>query len=1102
MRRMIELCCIVLWFEGLIFIPAATATYHSTSQRGLGVKIPNPSFSVSWLDDKTTYQAGDSATIKIKLLNNSLIGNLSTYNMQFSVSVGGKKGNSSYISAVFAYIGGDPTFWNISLTPIQVGNFSVVVVEDFSGVADSSLHFSVTAGPMYPSACLPSWIDFFDESLAGTKTYLLIYPKDAFGNNVSLVHMRTEDYFTLSTSYSNGTAVEIFNLVSIIWNELGYLVIEFTPTIAGRFLLHVYGDNQTLNGSPLPFSVTPGPLNITSSIAKWKYDINSLQIFSKLQIFVHQNDRFGNLVPGFYPFDAQVVQKATGLSVPVGDLSFQEVDYGIQLVSFAVSEPGDFMITIFNSKLNESIYSLPYTVFVGNCHGLNSFANGSGLISSVAGRLSWFTVYLEDAYTNPSPVEAEQLYVEIRSRNFNIMIRPIIHPLKSFNGTYRGPVSTPSDILMGTSGFVHLTTSKGNRTFIGKYTVQASEFGITYIPEKSGDYEIRLSCGNIPLNDAISYSMKVLPGLVDTVKSKVVNSESEVRSIGKIEILVELVDSFWNYVPSQEANLKLQLQGPNNTSLLKTTFIESKDGLYIGYYLPTSPGSFNICVSFEEKILSPCPVKFHVHESKYFPEANNDSVSVWEDESVVFDVLFNDYASDGQASLSEFSKPLHGSLLLVGKLFRYTPFKGYFGNDSFLYNITDSNNNVAIGAAFISVLCKPPQFVSLPLRLNVTEDVLSPQFGGFPGFEIRYSDKMENISLTISAKFGSVYLAPSQIGIFEPVGGMLSVRRGGRAGKDLVLTGPIEVVNSALQLIQYLSNENFYGDDTISLYATNRNGLLDSHVPVFVKPINDPPKIHVPKFITLVGKEASDGFQIFDKQRDIFEFSISDSDIFHYTGNKSHLVVMFSVEVNDGLLSTTLPVHLIKTSELKIKSSNQWQPLQTFVTIDNQFVIKGRGVRFQGTIRDCNNAMQRLFFQGTNLDALLTITVNDLGNYGCYLDCTDIISFPLSVEVSVSLLKRRPLTSTTAFLLGSAIFFEIATLFLLGSLLLFFIFKCMVALHTERNNGDNPREELTENHNEKIDILPFQNAMNLNRTSTRSLSTPLNFSRSSKFRRR
>ncbi|PKU64508.1 hypothetical protein MA16_Dca008431 [Dendrobium catenatum] len=57
-------------------------------------------------------------------------------------------------------------------------------------------------------------------------------------------------------------------------------------------------------------------------------------------------------------------------------------------------------------------------------------------------------------------------------------------------------------------------------------------------------------------------------------------------------------------------------------------------------------------------------------------------------------------------------------------------------------------------------------------------------------------------------------------------------------------------------------------------------------------------------------------------------------------------------------------------------------------------------------------------------------------------------------------------------LLGSAIFFEIATLFLLGGLLLFFICKCMIALHIERKNDDNSqslhKEELIKNHNEKI----------------------------------
>lgn len=568
---------------------------------------------------------------------------------------------------------------------------------------------------------------------------------------------------------------------------------------------------------------------------------------------------------------------------------------------------------------------------------------------------------------------------------------------------------------MGSSRFIHAITSKGNRTFIGNYTVQASEFRVTYIPEKAGDYEIRLFCGNIPLNDARSYFMKVSAGAVDTSKSKVLNLESEVKRLGNNEVLVELVDSYWNHVPSQEANLNLQLQGPNSSAVFKTAFVENKDGLYTGYYLSKIPGTYTICISFTEMILYPCPIVVHLHERSYFPEANNDSVSVWEDESVVFDILFNDYASDGQVSLMKFSNTLHGSLLQWGKLFRYTPFKGYFGNDSFSYIITDSNNNVAIGSAFIAVLCKPPQFISLPVLLNATEDVWSPQFGGFPGFEIIYSDNIEHLSLSLSARSGSIYLAPIRIDISEPFDGMHSIRRGARAGKDLIVEGPIEVINSALQLIQYLSNENFYGDDTISLYATNKNGLQDSHVPVFVKPINDPPKIHAPKFIMLRGNETSIGFQIYDKHKDTFEFSVTDSDIFHYAGNRSHLLFMFSVEVNDGLLSTTLPVHLIKTTELKIKNSNQWQPLQTFVIIANQFLSKGRGIRFQGTIEDCNNAMQHLFFLGDNLDSLLTITVNDMGNYGSYSDCTYIISVPLSTSANVILIKRRPLNSTTAF---------------------------------------------------------------------------------------
>jgi hypothetical protein len=74
-------------------------------------------------------------------------------------------------------------------------------------------------------------------------------------------------------------------------------------------------------------------------------------------------------------------------------------------------------------------------------------------------------------------------------------------------------------------------------------------------------------------------------------------------------------------------------------------------------------------------------------------------------------------------------QPGHGSLLQYGRLLRYTPYKDYYGNDSFSYTMSDINGNLATAAVNISVLSIPPQFVSSPSLLQATEDVLSPRFG-------------------------------------------------------------------------------------------------------------------------------------------------------------------------------------------------------------------------------------------------------------------------------------------------------------------------------------------------------------------------------------
>lgn len=80
------------------------------------------------------------------------------------------------------------------------------------------------------------------------------------------------------------------------------------------------------------------------------------------------------------------------------------------------------------------------------------------------------------------------------------------------------------------------------------------------------------------------------------------------------------------------------------------------------------------------------------------------------------------------------------------------------------------------------------------------------------------------------------------------------------------------------------------------------------------------------------------------------------------SGNDSHFLVMFSVEVSSGFLSTKLPAELISTTELKLKNSHQWQALQTFVTISKHFMVKARGIRFQGSVNDCNSIMEQLLY--------------------------------------------------------------------------------------------------------------------------------------------
>ncbi|KAG9456070.1 hypothetical protein H6P81_000578 [Aristolochia fimbriata] len=992
----------------------------------------SPDYIVSWYNDRREFKAGDVATIKISFLHGSFE-SLPTegYYDRFTITVGGRAGNSSFISGVSTVPETDLSNWNMTFVPILVGKFQVTIKDYYTGIFDQSLHFIVGPGDLYPAVCVASWMNLESNFEAGSKATAFILAKDAFGNNISSTTGDISLFMVHATHVNGSILSDPLEVTYMGWDQFGYIAVEFLATAAGSSLLHLEGKNQTLNGSPLPFKVTPGPFEVTNCSAEWNYGSNALQIFSNLEVFIYKKDRFGNLVDGFYAFDARVVNKATNLSVPLTDLRLKVAGPGVQLLSFSVSEPGEFELTIFDDKQGGGITDMQnnFTVFVGYCHGLNSIVNGSALNGSVAGGTSNFSIYLQDIYHNPAPIALQWTRVQIMRRNDSLEVPSTILPMFLING--KAPYKSISSLffLYLISVFFYLLVCMEN--------AQTSAFNVEFQPVKSGLYDIWVFCGNIPLNGGQPYTSDIFPAAVNTSLSSVMNFSQRVMRLARNEIVVQLVDQFLNPVSFQQGKLDFDLRSGNSSEFLKWMFEENEDGSYVGYYQLNSTGTYELCVSFEGTTLSPCPIEINVYRQEYFPQAFDDTVSVWENESIAFDVLRNDYFADGGISFVEESLPSYGSLLRYGQLFRYTPYKGFFGSDSFSYTLRDVNQNLAAATVIISVFISPPRFVSLPAHLEATEDLISPRFSGFSGFEMQYSDLEENISVSLSATFGTIFLAPMPMQFWKPEQDGFSVSRG-KTGKDLILAGCVQVINTALQLVQYLGNENFYGNDVIHLSTKNKYGTERVNVPIVVEPINDPPFIQAPEHIIL------------DEQNPAAELVIGDPDLFHFSGNKSLFIVTISVEISSGLVTTTLPADLIETTQVMLENSHQWRPLQTFVTISNHVVVKGSGFRFRGTIEECNNAMKQLLYEGTDDYGVLIVTVNDMGNYGCYSNCTERMSLPVLTEATISLMKNRPMSSLVAKLLGSAIILEFIAIFVLGVILLLFICKCATGLNCYR----------------------------------------------------
>ena len=85
----------------------------------------------------------------------------------------------------------------------------------------------------------------------------------------------------------------------------------------------------------------------------------------------------------------------------------------------------------------------------------------------------------------------------------------------------------------------------------------------------------------------------------------------------KNEIVVQLMDSFYNPVLLQQSKLNLEIASINKSGFSTWTFVNDNDGLYTGWYLAKDFGTYEICASFNGKRFLPCPFGVNVYISKF-----------------------------------------------------------------------------------------------------------------------------------------------------------------------------------------------------------------------------------------------------------------------------------------------------------------------------------------------------------------------------------------------------------------------------------------------------------------------------------------------------
>jgi VCBS repeat-containing protein len=202
------------------------------------------------------------------------------------------------------------------------------------------------------------------------------------------------------------------------------------------------------------------------------------------------------------------------------------------------------------------------------------------------------------------------------------------------------------------------------------------------------------------------------------------------------------------------------------------------------------------------------------------PVANSDSYTMSQGDVLTVaaaGVLANDTDVENDLlTATKLTEPAHGSVTLnPNGSFTYTPNASYYGTDTFTYRASDYGSNSNPATVSIIVYARPTNtvpgaqtvFSSASLRFSATNTVNN-------GIRVGDPDSSA-LTLTLNVTNGTLTVT---------VTNGLTLPNGATNTNTLVMAGPIASLNAALESLAYVSNTNYFGDDTLSLVAHDEGG--------------------------------------------------------------------------------------------------------------------------------------------------------------------------------------------------------------------------------------------------------------------------------------